>query len=96
MISWTQSDLGTARLGHADPALSALRSRNRTPYQQPLLGTDGPDQVALKAVCVDDSVGLDQPDQGAACVSLLQPLVSTSGAGRGEGEWVLHDSARWC
>ena len=82
--------LGLPRLGHTGRPRRALPSRNRARYQEPLLSADRPDNVTLKAVCVDDPAGFDQRDQGAACVTVLRPLLSTSRASRGKNEGVLH------
>jgi hypothetical protein len=59
-------------------------NRDRAGYQDSFLGADRPYQITLKAVCVDDLAHLDRPNQGAACVRMLQLLLPASGADRRE------------
>lgn len=44
------------------------------PYQDSILRANTPDQVTLKAVCVDHLTSFDGSNQSVACVSVLQPL----------------------
>src|SRR4029077_13278376 len=64
---------------------------NRTLYRHSFLGGDGPDYVAIEAVCVDRLARFDQPNQSAASVPTLRLLLPASGAGRGEDKWILHE-----
>src|SRR5215468_6752644 len=68
-------------------------NRDCARYHRSLLGADRPYQVTLKAVSVNDLVRSDRSNQGVACVSVLQPLLPTTGASRAKDKGFLHGEA---